>query len=324
MIRSIILTADGDIRRIDGNATSYWHDNPGSHLWLDLANEEPVAEEKLLREMGMHPMAISDAQRERHPPKVEEFDHGTLVIYRGFQHFGEDLDITHIPVVFFVGTRFLVTRHNGQSTGIEDNWKASSTELAGWLKTPAVLTTRILRTSLNGYLAGLLQMEDKLSQIEDEMMSRPTDTMMHRLVMYRSRLRKLNRVFSYHERIVNQVMKEPPAEFDLKDTALYHALQDVYDKCERLHSLGSLFYDQCGDLVEGYLSLTSHQLNKTMQALTVITAIFVPLGLLAGIYGMNFDNMPELHSQNGYFILMGVMLTVAVTLLLLFRRRGWL
>ena len=61
-----------------------------------------------------------------------------------------------------------------------------------------------------------------------------------------------------------------------------------------------------------------------MQALTVITAIFVPLGLLSGIYGMNFENMPELHSENGYFVLIGVMLSVAATLLLFFRRKGWL
>ena len=77
-------------------------------------------------------------------------------------------------------------------------------------------------------------------------------------------------------------------------------------------------------MIEGYISLTSHQLNKTMQALTVITAIFVPLGLLSGIYGMNFENMPELHSRYGYYILLSVMATVAVTLLVFFRRRRWL
>lgn len=323
MIRSLLLTAAGDLRRFDASAADVWHDNPGSFLWLDLADEDPAAEEKLLLSLGIHPMAISDAQRPRHPPKVEEFDHYTFLIYRGFQHFGEELDIDHIPVVFFVGTHFLITRHNGNSIGIEEMWKQNS-DLGSLLKKPAVLLTRILRTSLNGYINGLVAMEDRLSQIEDDMMTRPTDTMMHKLVMYRSRLRKLNRVFSYHERIVRHLLKEPTAEFNLNDTTLYHSLQDVYDKCERLHSLGSLFYDQCGDLVEGYLSLTSHQLNKTMQALTVITAIFVPLGLLSGIYGMNFENMPELRSQYGYFVLIGVMLTIASTQLVLFRRRGWL
>ena len=113
-------------------------------------------------------------------------------------------------------------------------------------------------------------------------------------------------------------------ELVVEDVALYHAMQDVYDKCERLNSLSKLFYDQCGDLVEGHLSLTSHQLNKTMQALTVITAIFIPLGLLAGIYGMNFENMPELHTRYGYYILLGTMVMIATTLLALFKRKGWL
>jgi len=323
MIRSILLTADGSLLRFYSSAAERWRDNPGSVLWLDLENEDPHAEEKLLLDLNINPMAISDAQRKRHPPKVEEFDHYTFMLYRGFQQFDEDLRIDHIQVAFFVGTHFLITRRDGNSIGIQSVWDQNN-ELTTYLKKPALLMMRILRASMNGYLGGLLEMEDKLSQIEDDMLTRPTDTMMHKLVMYRSRLRKLNRVFSYHERIVRQIIKEPTAELNGEDVALYHALQDVYDKCERLHSLGTLFYDQCGDLVEGYLSLTSHQLNKTMQALTVITAIFVPLGLLSGIYGMNFDNMPELHSENGYFILIGVMLSVASTLLLLFRRKGWL
>ena len=323
MIRSILLTADGGLHRFDASAAERWRDNPGSFLWLDLENEDLHAEEKLLLNLNINPMAISDAQRKRHPPKVEEFDHYTFLLYRGFQRFDEDLQIDHIQVAFFIGTNFLITRRNGNSIGIQSVWDQNN-ELATCLKKPALLMMRILRASMNGYLGGLLELEDKLSQIEDDMLTRPTDTMMHKLVMYRSRLRKLNRVFSYHERIIRQIIKEPTAELNSEDVVLYHALQDVYDKCERLHSLGSLFYGQCGDLVEGYLSLTSHQLNKTMQALTVITAIFVPLGLLSGIYGMNFDNMPELHSEYGYFILIGVMLSVMSTQLLFFRRKGWL
>ena len=85
-----------------------------------------------------------------------------------------------------------------------------------------------------------------------------------------------------------------------------------------------MYYDMCGDLIDGYLSLTSHKLNKSMKILTVITAIFIPLGLLAGIYGMNFDNIPELHNPNGYFILIGVMFLIASTLLILFKKTKWL
>jgi magnesium transporter len=77
-------------------------------------------------------------------------------------------------------------------------------------------------------------------------------------------------------------------------------------------------------LIEGYISVSSHHLNQIMRILTIITAIFVPLSFLAGVYGMNFDHMPELHSRWGYFLLLGIMGFTATVLLLTFRRKRWL
>jgi magnesium transporter len=77
-------------------------------------------------------------------------------------------------------------------------------------------------------------------------------------------------------------------------------------------------------LIDGHISLTSHKLNETMRILTVVTAIFVPLGFLAGLYGMNFVNIPELHHPNGYFFLVGFMAFIAVALVIIFKRNRWL
>ena len=85
-----------------------------------------------------------------------------------------------------------------------------------------------------------------------------------------------------------------------------------------------MYYEICGDLVEGHISLSSHRLNNTMKILTLLNAIFVPLSFLAGLYGMNFDNMPELHHPAGYFIVLGLMATIATGMLLMFRRIRWL
>ena len=78
------------------------------------------------------------------------------------------------------------------------------------------------------------------------------------------------------------------------------------------------------DLMDASISLASHRLNDIMRVLTIITAIFVPLSFLAGIYGMNFENMPELHSANGYFFLLATMMGIVVSLLWVFRRKHWL
>ena len=104
----------------------------------------------------------------------------------------------------------------------------------------------------------------------------------------------------------------------------YHLRRDLYDRCERLLSLCTLYYELCGDLIDGYISLSSHQLNNTMKILTIITAIFVPITFIAGLYGMNFEYIPELGARYGYFAALGVMAIIATAMLILFRKIRWL
>jgi magnesium transporter len=180
------------------------------------------------------------------------------------------------------------------------------------LVSPGLLASRIMRFSVGRYLEAILAFEPRLNELEDCMQDQPNDNVMRELIAYQSRLRKLKRVFSYHERMIANLRADIPQQLIDEDGDIEHALQDLYERCERLHGLCTMYYDICGDLINGYLSLSSHQLNNTMRVLTVITAIFVPLTFIAGIYGMNFDNMPELHMHFGYFYTLGGMLLIAV------------
>lgn len=85
-----------------------------------------------------------------------------------------------------------------------------------------------------------------------------------------------------------------------------------------------MYYELCSDLIEGHISLSSHHLNETMKILTIISAIFVPMTFMAGIYGMNFEHMPELGWRYAYFSLLGVMAVMAVSMLVVFRKIKWL
>jgi magnesium transporter len=108
------------------------------------------------------------------------------------------------------------------------------------------------------------------------------------------------------------------------DSQERHEYVDVFEHTERLASLTTLYKELTDDMMNGYISVTSHRLNQIMKVLTIVTVIFLPLSLMVGIYGMNFDYMPELKTHNGYFILLGVMGTLVATLLLLFRKIRWL
>ena len=105
---------------------------------------------------------------------------------------------------------------------------------------------------------------------------------------------------------------------------LAHEIHDIYEQQERAKSLTELYYELASDLADGYISVSSHHLNQIMKVLTVVMPIFVPLSFLAGIYGMNFEHMPQLHSKSGYFILLGVMISLASASLVFFRKKGWL
>jgi magnesium transporter len=103
-----------------------------------------------------------------------------------------------------------------------------------------------------------------------------------------------------------------------------HEFIDVFEHTERLASLTTLYKELADDLMNGYISISSHRLNQIMKVLTVVTTIFLPLTLMVGIYGMNFDHMPELKVDNAYFIFLSIMLTIVIGLLLFFRKIKWL
>ncbi|HRH78591.1 MAG TPA: magnesium transporter CorA family protein, partial [Cellvibrionaceae bacterium] len=212
--------------------------------------------------------------------------------------------------------------HAKPSTAIDYWW--DEVVPAGLLRSPGFLACRIMHYSVGRYVDKVLEFEPRLTELEDSMQDHPSDDVMKELIAYKSRLRKLKRIFSYHEKLVGNLLKNTPLKLVEEEGEIEHALQDLYERCERLTSLTTMYFDLCGDLIEGYLSISSHNLNKTMQFLTVITAILGPLTIVVGVYGMNFDVMPELHWRFGYAFVWGLMLSIVSGSFWYFRRRRWL
>lgn len=309
MIRTQLLTHTGERLQGGTELIDRWRDDNHSYLWIDLLDEEPSAENAFLLSMDCHPLAVEDVQRFRHPPKTETFDNHTLILYRGITEFNKDLTIQQMTIALFAGERCLISCHPRHSVSINHYWdNAYGLQL---LTSPGLLAAHIMRFSVGRYLDAILAFEPSLNELEDAMQEKPNDEVMRELISYQSRLRKLKRIFSYHEKLVVNLLKETPTQWINEDGDIEHALQDLFERCERLHGLCTMYYDICADLINGYLSISSHQLNNTMRVLTVITAIFVPLTFIAGIYGMNFDYMPELHAPYGYFYTLGAMLVIA-------------
>jgi magnesium transporter len=107
----------------------------------------------------------------------------------------------------------------------------------------------------------------------------------------------------------------------VKEQNIYYT--DIYDHLLKLTEMIESNREMTADLRDSYNSLRSNRMNSIMKTLTVITTIFMPLTFIAGVYGMNFVNMPELHWAGGYYLIIGVMVTLGLGMYLWFRRKGW-
>ncbi len=322
MIRSLLLSTDGHYSEGNEQLLQQWREQPDSILWLDIQDEVTPDIRTLLLSFDCNELAIKDAARVRHPPKVENFTSNSFILFRGISELDDAL--THVPqqLAIWVGHNYLITLHRGHSMSVEYMLQRAVAE--NLLQSPAVLALGLLHYAAGRYLEKLMAAEERIGDLEDQLLGEQSNEALKELVAYRTRLRKLRRIFNYHQRMSETVMNDGCPFLGTGEGDSYHVRRDLYDRCERLSSLCTLYYELCGDLVDGYISLSSHQLNNTMKILTIITAIFVPITFIAGLYGMNFENMPELHHENGYFFVLGVILAVAVAMIALFKKIRWL
>jgi magnesium transporter len=322
MLNFQLIDSHGSIQSGSEQLISQWKNQQNNALlWIDCHYESLDEANSLLTEFQIHPLAIEDALRTRHPPKIEFFDEQLFILYRGISKINGPLDFTHQQIALFIAKDFIISLHPKPSPGIE-----KTIEHLGELKqyTPLNIALKIMRNASSLYLENILDFETQLSDLEDDLHHRGSDALLGRLTLHKSKLLKLIRGFNYHTAISKGLLNEGD-EYDFLNYEQHmHTINDLNDRFDRLATLSQMHYDICSDLIDGYLSISAHQLNETMRVLTVITAIFVPLGFLAGLYGMNFDYIPELKFEGGYFYLLGTMSFIAFSLLYFFKRKRWL
>ncbi len=323
MIRTMLHnTETGESRWGNEELFAEWADNPQLWIWADFDNVDPEYEKQLFVEtFKLHPLVISDAQRERHPPKLEVFDDYFFLLMQGLDANTTESGLGTIQIAFFVGDRFLLTRRSVESVSIDAVWSDAENGKLQLSRGPAHITYRILRRISDRYTNLVEDLEQKLEEIEAEMFENPRDALLENLIAYGRNLKRLQRIFNYHQDCFARLSRRDQPFIGKQER---HEFTDVFEHTERLASLSSLYKELTDDLMNGYISVTSHRLNQIMKVLTVVTVIFLPLALLVGIYGMNFEDMPELKIKNAYYVLLSVMGLIVTSLLLLFRKMRWL
>ncbi len=165
--------------------------------------------------------------------------------------------------------------------------------------------------------------DERISTLEDDIFSfqRPNREILEEILGLKRSLLRLRRISA---RQLDVLYRISHGQFHLIEGAVLPFYRDIYDHLVRVTDLAESYRDLISGSLEAYLSVVSNRLNEIMKVLTIFSAIMLPLTFIAGVYGMNFENMPELHSRYGYYAIWIVMLMVAGGMLLYFKRRGWI
>jgi magnesium transporter len=318
MIRARLISQN-ETREGGYELVGEWDKDSTSMLWLDINGETLERESTLFAEFEIPSLAVADIQRVRHPPKFERLPNCLFFLMRGLHEQTNSIDFQTISIAVLLGERFVLTRANGKSPSINKAWDMTVNNAASSWGSTEEIAYRVLRNVSERFVPILMNLEERLEEIEDEIVTAPSDKLLAELLAYSRQLKKLRRISRYHEALTLSA-----SSADGHHVVLQAEYRDLNEQFERIASLSNLYHEQTSDLINGYISVASHHLNQIMRVLTIVTVIIAPLSVMVGIFGMNFEYMPELKWRYGYFIALGVMSTIAISLALLFKRRGWL
>jgi magnesium transporter len=186
---------------------------------------------------------------------------------------------------------------------------------------PDFLFHLIIDDVVDHYTPILDQLDTAIDAMEEEVLKKPTQRTMMRILQLKKDVMSVRKIASYQKEMLSRLSR---GEFALITTDEMVYYRNVYDHLVRMTDLTDSYRDVLSGLLDAYLSVTSNNLNQVMKVLTIISTIFLPLSVITGYFGMNFDFIPGLHSQSGHTIATLFMLAVAVGMLWFFRRKKWI
>jgi magnesium transporter len=291
-------------------------------VWIDIAGEAPATVEQVGAIFGFHPLAIEDARKRQQRPKVDTYPNHIFVVLYALDPL-DNGDVAPIREVSVFMTRSaVVTLHREHVAELEiaaHRWKEHSEgELP---EDVGMLFYTIADSIVDGYFPAMDDIGDRIEVLEAEMFEGGSTETMQAIFRLKRLMLDIRRAVAPTRDVFNAfTRREMPL---LGDSSLAY-YQDVYDHVIRVTETIDANRDILSSIVEVHLTLVSNRLNQTVRTLTVASIILMSLALIAGVYGMNFENMPELGWTYGYPMALGTMVFVAALLAFIFRRIHWL
>jgi magnesium transporter len=325
----------GEIRKLSLKELSNCLQQPADgFLWVDLDDPNEAEEETVLLSLfDFHPLAIEDCrhgkEEEGHLPKVEEFGDYLFVIFNPVEsaqpseapRTSYKLTIKTAQLSAFLSRRALVTHHYKYLRSIAYASQLIGKNPQSLGRGPDYLFHIIIDDIVDNYTPILDRLDEVIDNMEDEVFHQATQRTMARILHLKKNIVTVRRIAFYQREMLNRLSR---GEFTLitRDEMIYY--RNVYDHLVRMVDLADSYRDTVSGLLDAYLSVTSNNLNQVMKVLTIISTVFLPLSVITGFFGMNFQYLPGATWEYGVLATLIFMAAVSASMLLLFKRRKWM
>ena len=291
-----------------------------SVVWI---NVDGLGDVDVLQKLGemfqIHRLALEDVSNVHQRAKVEPYEEHLFVVAR-MVHYQGHLRTEQLSM--FIGEKYILTFQEFQGDSF-DPVRQRIREGRGLIRRggPSYLAYALLDALIDGYFPVLELFGEQTESLEDEVALNPDQSLIHRIHAIKRDLIALRRAMWPHREAINTLMREE-SRYIAEETRVY--LRDCYDHAIQIIDLIETYRELAGGLLDVYLSSISNRMNEVMKVLTIFAAIFIPLTFMAGLYGMNFEHMPELSLPWAYPAFLCLLAVIGVGMLIVFRRKGWL
>lgn len=296
--------------------------NSDTISWVDVVGiSDEVFIENLGKKFGLNPLLLEDAINTQQRPKIDEYDAYIFGVFKMlYLSDTNELVNEHVAIVLFEKCVLVFQEVK------DDVFEGVRNRLINGLgrirtKGSDYLFFALLDAIIDNYFVVLENISTRMEVLEEEVYNHPTPDVARRIQELKKDVLRIRRyIFPVKELISRLIASE--SHLISKDTKLF--LRDAHDHCTEINESLQIYREMTMSLMEMYMSNMSNKMNEVMKVLTIMASIFIPLTFIAGVYGMNFKNMPELQTEYGYFVVWGVMIALFVAMLVYFKKRHWL
>jgi magnesium transporter len=295
-------------------------------VWLDLVEPTRADLEQVAREHGLPATAVTDCLDPEHLPKFERFGGSSFAILRAHDEradsVADSIQALTRKVALFWSPSLLITIHRKDQaylSEVMERWRQRPSGNGGGdsLSLVTELLAELALAVVLSFEAPLADAEARTDAFEGTLLQRDdVSTLLHQMYLLKRRVSLIKRLLWHTISVANRFSSGQDRSAPL--------LQDLRENAESMHFYADELLEDVNNLLHMQLSLAAHRTNEVVQVLTVFSAFFLPLTFIVGVYGMNFQHMPELPQRWGYPMVWAVMVAVSAAIWMWFHRRGWL